>query len=88
MNLPDVFFLHVAKSCSCEMEQLELVAYKCLNLTCAGVQPSSVRSHPIRRALPAAGGATEPLSLLPAGVGLRSGTFLGVGVHGAERPAA
>lgn len=47
----------------------------------------SVRSHPIRRTVPAAGGDAEPLPLLAAGAGLRSGSLLSAGVHGAEGPA-
>lgn len=49
---------------------------------------SSVCSHPVWRALSASGGPPEPLSLLPSGPGLRSGSLLRIGVHGAERPAA
>lgn len=47
----------------------------------------SVRSHPVRRPLPAAGGAAEPLPLLAAGPGVRPGSLLGAGVYGAEGPA-
>lgn len=49
---------------------------------------SSVRSYPIWRALFAPGGASEPMSLLPFGPGLRSGSLFCPSLHGAERPAA
>lgn len=47
----------------------------------------SIRSDPVRRDLPALGGASQQVPLLTAGSRLRPSAFLRPRVHGAERPA-
>lgn len=47
----------------------------------------SICSNPIRRDLPALGGASQQVPLLTSGSCLRSSAFLCPGVHGAERSA-